>query len=45
VVRASLTKAMRGPLLVDEYDSTIVVPPDMKAQLDDDNNVIMEFCG
>ena len=45
VARAALTQLARGPLLVDEYDSTIVIPPDMTARLDDENNVIMEFCG
>ncbi len=28
--------------LIDEYDSTIVVPPDMRAQLDEDGNLILE---
>jgi N-methylhydantoinase A len=45
VTRTALTEPTRGPLLVDEYDSTIVVPPDMTARLDDENNVIMEFYG
>jgi N-methylhydantoinase A len=41
--RAGLGKGVvPGPLLVDEYDSTIVVPPDMRARLDTQNNLIME---
>ncbi len=42
VTRASLASAGDGPLLIDEYDSTIVVPPDMRAQLDEDGNLILE---
>ena len=42
--RSALSDAVRGPLLVDEYDTTIVVPPDMNARLDDQGNVILEFC-
>jgi len=45
VARAALAAPTRGPLLVDEYDSTIVIPPDMTARLDDSNNLIMEFWG
>ena len=40
--RGDLRGTVGGPLLIDEYDSTIVVPPDMTAILDDQNNVIME---
>ena len=36
--RKSLKDGMMGPLLIDEYDSTIVVPPNMKARLDDHYN-------
>ncbi len=30
-----------GPLLIDEYDSTIVVPPDYRGYLDSDGNILM----
>ena len=30
-----------GPLLIDEYDSTIVVPPDYRGLLDSDGNILM----
>ena len=30
-----------GPLLIDEYDSTIVVPPDHRGFLDSDGNILM----
>lgn len=30
-----------GPLLIDEYDSTIVVPPDYRGHLDSDGNILM----
>ena len=34
-----------GPLIVEEYDSTTVVPPGSKARLDELNNIIIEFDG
>lgn len=40
--RTAVGAGVRGPLLIDEYDSTIVVPPDMRARLDSQNNLIME---
>ena len=30
-----------GPLLIDEYDSTIVIPPDYRGYLDSDGNILM----
>ena len=30
-----------GPLLIDEYDSTIVVPPDYRGHLDSEGNILM----
>ena len=30
-----------GPLLIDEYDSTIVVPPDHRGYLDSEGNILM----
>ena len=39
---ALLTEVLDGPLLVDEYDSTIVVPPDWRVQLDERGNLILE---
>ena len=40
--RRDLTQATPGPLLIDEYDSTIVVPPAMRAALDDHLNIRLE---
>ena len=40
--RRSLHGMRRGPLLIDEYDSTTVVPPFMEARLDDQMNIILE---
>ena len=34
-------KGTTGPLLIDEYDSTIVVPPDYRGHLDSDGNILM----
>lgn len=36
--RRDLTEPVRGPLLIDEYDSTIVVPPGWLARLDEQGN-------
>jgi len=41
VSRQSLTRELRGPLLIDEYDSTTVVPPDMSARLDEYQNILL----
>ena len=30
-----------GPLLIDEYDSTIVVPPDYRGHIDSEGNILM----
>lgn len=42
VARSDLSGAARGPLLIDEYDSTIVVPPFMSVRRDEHGNVVME---
>ncbi|MDE2756305.1 MAG: hydantoinase/oxoprolinase family protein, partial [Acidobacteriota bacterium] len=45
VTRTSLREVNQGPLLIDEYDSTVVVPPDARVRLDDLQNVVMEGAG
>jgi N-methylhydantoinase A len=40
--RRSLAGRVRGPLLIEEYDSTTVVPPFMEAYLDDHFDIILE---
>jgi len=35
----------QGPLIVEEYDSTCVVPPDAQATVDDGNNIIISLNG
>lgn len=42
VARSDLSGTARGPLLIDEYDSTIVVPPFMSVRRDEHGNVVME---
>jgi len=42
VARADLAAGRDGPLLIDEYDSTAVVPPGMRAWLDEQNQIVME---
>ncbi len=43
LARTQLTEPRQGPLLIDEYDSTIVVPSDATAQVDEEGNVVMEL--
>ena len=43
LARADLGRAKRrGPLVVEEYDATTLVPPDWSAFLDDDGRIILE---
>ncbi len=42
VARSDLSGTTSGPLLIDEYDSTIVVPPFMSVRRDEHGNVVME---
>jgi len=42
LARKALGEGADGPVLVDEYDSTIVVPPDWRVQLDERGNLILE---
>ena len=39
LTRRDLIESVAGPLLIDEYDSTIVVPPGMQARLDAQGNI------
>jgi N-methylhydantoinase A len=41
LARRALAETVTGPLLIDEYDSTIVVPPGMQARLDEQGNVVI----
>ena len=46
IARADLTTtARRGPLIVEEYDGTTVVPPDATALLDAFGNIVIELPG
>jgi N-methylhydantoinase A len=42
VSRTDLAGGREGPLLVDEYDSTTVAPPGMRAWLDEQGQIVME---
>jgi N-methylhydantoinase A len=44
VGRDALKSPAAGPLLIDEYDSTTVVPPGMRASKDEHQNILMELC-
>ena len=41
--RGDLRRGGRGPLLIDEYDTTIVAPPGARVRADDDLNVHIEI--
>jgi len=44
IARAQLESTPRGgPFIVEEYEGTIVVPPDCRAWLDDGGNVVIEI--
>jgi N-methylhydantoinase A len=40
--RAALTKRMQGPLIIEEFDATCVIPPDARAALDAHGNIVIE---
>ena len=40
-MRRALGDGVEGPLLIDEYDTTIVIPPDFTAATDSSGNVVM----
>lgn len=41
--RSAIEGTVEGPLLIDEYDSTIVVPPGVRVLVDEHNNLVMEL--
>ncbi|KAF0104155.1 MAG: N-methylhydantoinase A [Rhodospirillaceae bacterium] len=41
VSRADLADAMNGPLIIDEYDTTCVVPPGARAERDGAGNIVI----
>jgi N-methylhydantoinase A len=41
--RSDLAGARSGPLIVEEYDATCVVPPGWRAQLDTGGNIVIEL--
>ena len=41
--RSDLAKPRSGPLIVEEYDATCVVPPGAKAELDAAGNIVIEL--
>ena len=41
--RSALARPLEGPVLIDEYDSTIVVPPGVRASLDELGNIVMDL--
>jgi len=43
VSRSSLASARPGPLIVEEYDATCVVPPGARASLDAGGNIVIEL--
>ena len=43
IQRADLTTAHRGPCIIEEYDATCVVPPDVTAVLDAYGNIVLDL--
>ena len=43
LARENLTWATQGPLLIDEFDSTIVVPPFARAHVDEVGALVLEI--
>ncbi len=43
VCRSDLLQQTEGPLLIDEYDTTIVVPPNVRVHCDEQGNIVMDF--
>ncbi len=43
ITRKALSDSQDGPLFIDEFDSTIVVPPEACVHPDEFGNVIMEI--
>jgi N-methylhydantoinase A len=41
VSRADLRSGRDGPLIVEEYDATSLVPPGARAELDDAGNIVI----
>jgi N-methylhydantoinase A len=41
--RAELAAARTGPLIVEEYDSTCLVPTGARAALDEGGNIVVEL--
>jgi N-methylhydantoinase A len=41
--RSDLGTARAGPLIVEEYDSTCLIPPDTRAALDPGGNIVIEY--
>ena len=39
--RSDLKAASSGPLIIEEYDSTCVIPPDARAELDAGGNIVI----
>jgi N-methylhydantoinase A len=45
VSRADLGSGRAGPLIVEEYDATCVVPPDAHAEIDATGNIVIKLAG
>ena len=43
ITRAALAKDRAGPLIVEEYDATCVIPPRATARLDDYGNKLIKI--
>jgi N-methylhydantoinase A len=41
--RSDLLQPRKGPLIVEEYDATCVIPPGARAELDAGGNIVIEL--
>jgi N-methylhydantoinase A len=41
--RSDLSRSRKGPLIIEEYDATCVVPPGASAQLDTGGNIVIQL--
>jgi N-methylhydantoinase A len=41
--RSDLASARSGPVIVEEYDATCLVPPGARSELDEGGNIVIEM--
>ena len=41
--RADLATPVEGPIIVEEYDATCLIPPGARGRLDENGNIVIEL--